>query len=144
MSDNGNESGTGGLKVTEGYLENFARNVINTFLKDLRENDDYRNLSGFADGAVGPGGYGKILAGGKDWTSAEALQKKYHELCTSLKQQIDGFAKTMGDLSNDLLSVHQILDRGEQDAELTASEMMQDLNDILSGLGGGSPSTVKP
>ncbi|MER8088809.1 hypothetical protein ACFVZR_32495 [Streptomyces sp. NPDC058316] len=144
MSGNDNESGTGKLKVTEGYLENFARNVINTFLKELWDNDDYRNLSGFADGPIGPGGHGKILAGGKSWAPAEALQKKYHGLCTSLKQQIDAFSKTMGDLSNDLLSVNQILDKGEQEAELTASEMMQDLTDILNGLSGGSPSTTKP
>lgn len=138
MSESDQDSGTGKLKVTEEYLENFARKTINEFIKSLQDNDDYRNLAAFAEGSPGPGGYGALQAGGDGLPSATVLQQRYKRFCTDLKQQLDTFTKTMGNLSNDLLTINQVLDKGEQDAELTATEMMQDLQDILSGLGGSS------
>ncbi|MFD9811681.1 hypothetical protein [Streptomyces sp. NPDC059080] len=137
MSEHEGGSGTGNVKITEGYLEEFAKQKINEFIRDFRDNDDFRNLDGFAGGPKGPGGYAKLLAGGKDFPAGQALQLRYEMFCKSLKQQLDSFNKSMGELSNDLVSVGQILDDGEKNTELTAAQMMENLQDILGGLGGG-------
>ncbi|MFI7098959.1 hypothetical protein ACIBK8_06325 [Streptomyces sp. NPDC050161] len=142
--DDKNSGGTGKVKVTEGYLEDFAQHRINDFIQGLRDNDDYRNLDGFAGGPAGPGGYAKLLAGSKDFPAGQALQQRYAKFCQSLKHELDGFAQSMTDLSNDLMTVNQILDKGEQDTELTASQMMQDLQDILNGFGGGGGAGKTP
>ncbi|MGW1837527.1 hypothetical protein [Streptomyces sp. BBFR2] len=144
MTEHEGGSGTGNVKITEGYLEEFAKQKINEFLDDFRNNDDYRNLGAFAGGSMGPGGYAKLLSGSKDFPAGQALQVRYEMFCKSLKQQLDAFAKTMGNLSTDLMTVNQVLDDGEKETELTAAQMMENLQDILGGLGGGGGSYTSP
>ncbi|GAA3185844.1 MULTISPECIES: hypothetical protein [Streptomyces] len=139
MADEDQGAGTGRVKITEGYLESFAQQRIQDFIMGLRDNDDYRNIEGFAGGAAGPGGYAKLLAGSKDFPAGQELQQRYAAFCKGLKQELDRFAQSMTDLSKDLLSVHQVLDKAEADTELSASQMMQDLQDILNGFGGKTP-----
>lgn len=144
MSEHDSGSGTGNVKITEGYLEDFAKQKINEFIHGFRDNDDFRNLEGFAGGPAGPGGYAKLLAGGKDFPAGQALQLRYAMFCKSLKEQLDGFLKSMGNMSTDLLTVNQILDEGEKNTELTAAQMMENLQDILGGLGTGGSAPPPP
>jgi hypothetical protein len=128
--------------VSDTYLKDFANNKIAAFLADYGANPDIRSLGEFAAATGGgylPGEYSSLLGGTGQLTIAAELQTRFKDFCSSLLQQLQSLQSTMHKTSGDLLAVDSILAKAADAANLTASEMNQDLQDILN-----LTSTVPP
>jgi hypothetical protein len=137
---------TGNYTITDTYLKDFAQHQIQSFLDDVITNPALLALFGFANGTAGGAGtYGSILPGNVKVTnvspSAQSLQENFKNFAGGLHSQITNLQDIMKKFQGDLVQVDSVLNNGEDSANITAAEMMQDLNDILAG---GGPSTSLP
>ena len=131
------------MKVTEQYLKDFARTKIKAFLDDLAANPAFQALLEFDRGTGGgqrPGDYSKLMTGGGKLVSGPALQAQFKAFATSLLHQLQAVQDTMTKTSTDLEMVDAVLVKAGDQNDITATEMMQDLHDVLQGLGTSGPS----
>lgn len=133
---------TGTFKVTDTYLQDFANHQLQNFLDDAAQNPAMNVILGFANGAGNIGGYNKIFDGnGNALPSAGQLQNAFKSLAGSLRTGIQGLVDTGQKTRSDLLLVDYHIKNSEDKASLTAEEMGQDLQDVLSTLNGSSSIT---
>ncbi|MFD4761997.1 hypothetical protein ACFWOJ_24935 [Streptomyces sp. NPDC058439] len=139
MADN-EDGGTGTFKVTEGWLKGEARTRVLALRDLLQTGPDYATLTDFATEA---GVYKGILPGSGALGADATLHKVFTTLCSSFKTHVDALGNGFNILSIDMATVDSILQRSEDDAALTASEMNAELAAAIRAFGGApSPTTT--
>ncbi|WP_217146096.1 hypothetical protein [Streptomyces sp. AC627_RSS907] len=141
------DGGTATYKISSEYLQNFARNEINTqFLGELDGNSYVNKLRGYG-GQGGAGEYDNLLAGNtsSSITSAKTLQEDFRNFATDMVKLLEELKGGMLRLSDNLISVDQITQQGEQDAsDIALQSMMDDLKGPLAMFSGGGSGTTQP
>jgi hypothetical protein len=145
--------GTGNLKITDGYLTDFAQKKLNGLVTDMTTNTYVTQLAEFASGlpsGATPGGdmtvgYNQVLPGSADSTvgNAATLQANFTKYASALAGQIQSLATNARTMSYDLLQVDSVLADSDDHANITADEMNADLQNLNFG-GSGTPGTGNP
>ncbi|RSS54760.1 hypothetical protein [Streptomyces sp. WAC06614] len=133
------------FKVTEQFLLTFAKTEIQSFTDSVQQADVLKVVRLFSAGTadnVTANGFGQILGGGGTLTASAELQKRFQEMCTSLLAQVKAFDDTMRRTSLDLQQVHTLFSNAEDEATLTAKQMMDVLGDVLGP--GATPPPPAP
>jgi hypothetical protein len=160
--------GTGNFKITDSYLTAFAQQKLANFVEDL-QSDPMNKLAEFAagskssSGAAGTGGdpsggYSALLPGASGvLPSADRVLSDFGTLTSTLNTHIQTLLTATQTMAQDLLQVDKVLSDGADKANLTATEMGADLQNVdISGGAGGtggagagplgpvSPSSLSP
>ncbi|WP_320775866.1 hypothetical protein [Streptomyces sp. CRN 30] len=132
---------TGTIKVTEGWLSGIAHTTVTDISRTLRSGDPQTTLSVMSnDAGTYPGLCAASDKGRID--NANELHAHFKSFATSLIGQLNSLSTGLDTLAVSLLEVDQILRKGEEDAELTAGEMAAVLADGLGGLGYKTTTTT--
>jgi hypothetical protein len=125
------------MVVTEGYLKKFASTQLQGFLDTKKNSLAVAQIMAYVPGtaeAVLPGSvdtYATVMPGNRGFLpEAGRLQDAHRTFSDNLKQALMGIFAIAEKMQADLASVEEIIDRGENDAELTAAEMVAVLGDI--------------
>ncbi|WP_037913939.1 hypothetical protein [Actinacidiphila yeochonensis] len=131
-------------------LDNFINTLIPGLTDKISNDPGYIALQGFTEGVPfvlgnnGVSGYGELLPGSASEYKAPELQKAFTAYCTGLLSAVGGYQTSLASLKKDLLTVKTVLDDGEDMSSYLASTLMSDLESILSGFNGGTPTTTTP
>ncbi|MEV4615647.1 hypothetical protein AB0K43_24100 [Kitasatospora sp. NPDC049258] len=136
------EEGSDTLKVTDGYLRDFAHDKLRPFLDSLRTDAGRKALQRFQSAAANtmpaPGEYSLLLTGsGTLISSVAALQLAFTNYSKSIETQFVKIEDQINKLILDLENAQILLQNGEDEA-LKASQLMWLINDVL----GGGPGPV--
>ncbi|SDP39615.1 hypothetical protein [Actinacidiphila guanduensis] len=138
------------LKITDTYLKDFAANKLDPFVRDVQHNRFVAELAAYLSGSPQLGhdenwNYNQLLLGNPNSKQAPiaTFQKDFATFTGALSEKIQGLLSGGQILSQDCKYVDNTLDKGEDSANITASEMNADLaNFSLDGSGNQSTSNV--
>lgn len=140
MADN--DGGT--LKITDTYLKDFATQKLQPFLEDLKSDPHRTELDSYTQsGALGHDvgwNYNQLLTGNSkgNFAAAARLQSDFKTFATALSQRFTDIETAAQTLIEDLKMVDVVLTKGEDAADITASEMNADLTNVSFSSGGPS------
>ena len=146
MSDD--SSGT--LQVSDSYLRDFANTKIQSFITELATAKCFPQTAAFAGtgtpGSDATGGYNQLLTGNSkgNFISSTTLQADFKTFATALDGSVSAIATAARTLVVDLQMVDSVLSSAEDSADITAAEMMADLQNITFGSSSTTPPPVPP
>lgn len=129
------------LKVTDAYLEQFAKVQLQALVTELQSSPVVQAVRAFAAGGDGTGVtsvtgvYNKLMPGAIP--EGKTLRSDFVAYCKSIDDELGALEKQVTTMQTKLENVRGILAKGEEDA-LNAADMLKIVDQVTGGLGGGS------
>ncbi|MFI9005901.1 hypothetical protein ACIGNX_01550 [Actinosynnema sp. NPDC053489] len=133
----------GKYQVDEDTLITFANDEIPKFLNATNTDPVILKLIDYESGGNRGPEHELLPGNAKNFPVVTELRKEFTGLLTRLHTRVGEFRSTMSRTRIDLLQINTVTQNGEDDANLTAEELMTALQDVFRPSSTTTPTTSK-